>query len=81
LQRFLAKLWPVLLVVFALTLLGSMFAAIFGFIPLISSLLHLNAGNTTDFLYTLGYSMLVLLPLTILAGLAYDIERPILSKR
>ncbi|CAG0993702.1 hypothetical protein ANAEL_02453 [Anaerolineales bacterium] len=75
LRRFLGQSWLVLLILFALTLLGSMFAAIFGFIPLVSSLLDLNAGNTTGFLYSLAYFMLALLPLTILAGLAHDVER------
>jgi hypothetical protein len=56
------------------------FAAIFGFIPLISSLLDLNADNMTGFLYALGYSMLGLLPLIILAGLAHDIEMKIEGK-
>jgi hypothetical protein len=73
LRRFLAKLWLPLLILFALTFLGAMFAAIFGFIPLVSSLFNLGADSSlTDFLYTSGYFMLGLLPLTILAGLAHD---------
>jgi hypothetical protein len=70
----LARLWWLLLVVFALALVSAMFAAIFGFIPVVSNLLNLNASNMTAFLYSLGYAMLGLLPLTILAGLAHDIE-------
>jgi hypothetical protein len=76
-RRLLAGLWWLLLVVFALALLSAMFAAIFGFIPVVSNLLHLNADNMTAFLYSLGYAMLGLLPLTILAGLAHDIEMQI----
>jgi hypothetical protein len=75
LRRFLAKLWLAMLILFALTLLSSMFAAIFGFIPPVSGLLNLSTSNMTRLLYSLGYSMLALLPLTILAGLAQDIER------
>ena len=75
LRRFLAKLWLALLIVFALTLLSSMFAAIFGYIPLVSSLFNLSADKTTELLYSFGYFMLGLLPLTILAGLAHDVER------
>lgn len=71
LPRFLGKLWLPLLVVFTVTLLESMFAAIFGFIPLFD----LEAGSLTGWLYTLGYAMLALLPMTILAGLAHDIDR------
>ena len=66
--------WLTLLVIFTLTLLISMFAAIFGYTPTISSLLNLNTNNMTGMLYSLGYSMLALLPLTILAGLAHDLE-------
>jgi hypothetical protein len=51
-----------------------MFAAIFGYIPVVSSLLNQSADNMTGLLYSLGYVMLGLLPLTILAGLAHDIE-------
>lgn len=76
LRRSLANLWLALLIAFALVLLGSMFAAIFGSIPLVSSLASLNAEHMTSVLYTLGYSLLGLLPLTILAGLAYDVQRP-----
>ena len=75
LRRFLSSVWLALLIIFALTLLISMFAAIFGFIPVISGLLNLKTENTTGLLYSLGYSMLALLPLTILSGLAHDIER------
>jgi hypothetical protein len=76
LPRFLARLWLPLLILFALTFLGAMFAAIFGYIPLVSSLFNLGADRgLTDFLYASGYFMLGLLPLTILAGLAHDIER------
>jgi hypothetical protein len=74
-RRFLAKLWLALLIVFAVALLGSMFAAIFGYFPVVSDLFNLSAEDMTGFLYALGYSMLALLPLTILAGLAHDIER------
>jgi hypothetical protein len=80
LRRFLGKLWLFMLVLFAITLLGSMFAAIFGFIPLFSSLFTLTASDMTGFLYSLAYFMLVLLPLTILAGLAHDLERVDFSK-
>jgi hypothetical protein len=75
LPRFFGKAWLPLLVVFALTLLASMFAAVFGFIPLVSSLFPMTSEELTGLLYTLGYSMLGLLPLTILAGLAHDVER------
>jgi hypothetical protein len=75
LRRFLAQLWLALLITFALTLLSSMFAAIFGFIPLVNSLFNLNTENMTGLLYALGDSMLALLPLTILSGLAHDVER------
>jgi hypothetical protein len=74
LRRFLGKLWLFMLVLFAITLLGSMFAAIFGFIPLVSSLFTLTTSDMTEFLYSLAYFMLILLPLTILAGLAHDVE-------
>lgn len=73
-RRFLARLWWLLLVAFALALSSAMFAAIFGYIPVVSSLFNQNADNMTAFLYSLGYIMLGLLPLTILAGLAHDIE-------
>ncbi len=71
----LAKLWLWLLVIFSISLLGSMIAAIFGYFPIMSELFHLNADNMTNFLYALGYSMLGLLPLTILAGFSYDSRR------
>jgi len=75
LRRFLSLIWLALLIIFGLTLLSSMFAAIFGFIPMVSSLLDLKTENMTGLLYSLGYSMLILLPLTILSGLAHDIKR------
>jgi hypothetical protein len=78
LRRFLARLWLPLLGIFALTLLLSMFAAIFGYIPVVSSLFNVNADkNMTGLLYSLGYFMLGLLPLTILAGLAHDVENQV----
>ncbi len=79
LRRWLAKLWLWLLVGFALALLSAMFAAVFGYIPVISNLFNLNSNNMTAFLYSLGYAMLGLLPLTILAGLAHDVERQVNS--
>jgi hypothetical protein len=73
LRWFLGKLWLALLILFALTLLSSMFAAIFGFPALISGLFKLDSSDITGLLYSLGYFMLALLPLTILAGLTHDI--------
>jgi hypothetical protein len=46
--------------------LSSMFAAIFGFIPLTSNLFQKSGMAITRLFYALGYSMLMLLPLTIL---------------
>lgn len=80
LRRFLAKLWLTLLIIFAVLLLGSMAAAIFGYIPVVSDVFHLSTKDMTGFLYVLGYSMLGLLPLVILTGLAYDIERKVASQ-
>lgn len=80
LRRFFGRTWLFFLVVFVITLLGSMFAAIFGFIPMVSSLFTITASDMTRFLYSLGYFMLVLLPLTILTGLAHDLERADVSK-
>ena len=74
-RRPLARLWPALLIAFGLVLLSSMYAAIFGFIPLVSSFVHLEAESMTGLLYTLGYGTLFLLPLAILAGLAVDLDR------
>jgi hypothetical protein len=74
LRRFMAKQWWWLLIVFALSLCSAIFAAIFGYIPILSSLFNLGENNLTDFLYILGYFMLGLLPLTILSGIAYDVE-------
>ena len=71
LQRSVAKPWWLLLVAFALELSGAMFAAIFGYIPMVSDLFSLSTDNMPDSLYALGYFMLVLLPLTILAGLFF----------
>ncbi len=73
--RFLGALWLWLLLLFAFSLSGMMVAAIFGYIPLLSNLFDLGADTLPGFLTTLGYSMLGLLPLTILAGLASDAER------
>ncbi len=80
LRRFLGKLWLFMLVLFSITFLGSMFAAIFGFTPLVGGLFTLTVSDMIGLLYSLGYSMLVLLPLTILAGLAHDLERVDVSK-
>jgi hypothetical protein len=66
LRRFLTGLWMALLIVFAVMLLSSMFAAIFGFIPLTSNLFQKSGMAITRLFYALGYSMLMLLPLTIL---------------
>jgi len=78
LRRFLTRLWLYLLIVFTLAMLSAMFAAIFGYIPLVSSLFNLHADkNMTGLLYSLGYFMLGLLPLTILTGLAHDIENQV----
>jgi hypothetical protein len=74
LRRLLGKLWLVLLIIFVLALLGSMFAAIFGYFPGVSDLLKPGTESMTGLLYMLGYGMLGLLPVTILAGLAHDIE-------
>lgn len=75
LRRFLGRLW--LLLLFAFSLSGAMIAAIFGYFPLLSNLFDLDADVLPGFLTTLGYTMLGLLPLTILAGLASDAERQI----
>lgn len=69
-RHFLAILWVPLLIVFSVTLLASMFVAIFGFPPL----LDLPSASVTNLLYILGYSMLGLLPLLVLAGLAQDVN-------
>jgi len=74
-RGFLARLWLWFLIVFILTLSSSMAAAIFGFLPVVSNLFSLGADNLTGVLYVLGYFMLGLLPLTILAGFAHDIGR------
>ncbi|MEW5868574.1 MAG: hypothetical protein AB1894_04810 [Chloroflexota bacterium] len=74
LRRGLARLWVGLLVVFALAFLSAMYAAVFGTFPLVGSLFDLRIENMTDTLYSLGYGLLALLPLTVLADLAQDIE-------
>jgi hypothetical protein len=74
LRRLLSRLWLMLLILFVLVFSNAMFAAIFGFMPLVSCLFNLRANSLTEFLYSLGYAMLGLLPLTILTGLAHDIE-------
>jgi hypothetical protein len=73
-RRWLAKLWLWLLVIFVLVFSSAIFAAIFGYIPIVSSLFSVRGSDLTGFLYALGYVMLVLLPLTFLAGFAYDSE-------
>jgi len=52
-----------------------MFAAVFGYIPLLSSLFRLGPDNIAGFLYPLGFSALGLLLLAILAGFAHDREQ------
>jgi hypothetical protein len=74
-RRPLAKLWLVLLIAFVLTFLSAMFAAVFGYFPLIGSLFNLNSSDMTHVLFTLGYSTLGLLPVTVLTGIAHDIQR------
>ena len=81
LQRWLAKIWLWLLILFAILLLSSMVAAIFGYLPLISDLIRLRADKMTGLLYSLGYVMLGLLPLDILAGLAHDIGKQVDQKQ
>jgi hypothetical protein len=71
-RRALAKLWLWLLVVYVLSFCGAIFAAICGYIPIASNLFDLRGSTMTGFLYTLGYLMLGLLPLTFLAGFAQD---------
>jgi hypothetical protein len=73
-RRPLAKLWWLLLLAFDLLFLSAMFAAVFGYIPILSSLYPMSSEEFTAFLFKLGYAMLALLPLTVLAGLAHDIE-------
>lgn len=73
-RRFLARLWLEFLIVFALSFLGAIVAAIFGYFPVVSNLFNLYNDDLTKFLYGLGYSILGLFPLTILAGLARDIQ-------
>ena len=68
----LADLWPWLILAFVLAFSGAIFAAIFGYIPVVSSLFSLRGSSMTGFLYALGYCVLGLLPLTFLAGFAYD---------
>jgi len=74
-RHFLAKLWLWFLVVYLLSFSGAMFAAIFGYFPVLSSLFNLVADRLTDFLFALGFSMLGFFPLIILAGFAGDIDR------
>ena len=61
--------------IFVLVFSSAIFAAIFGYIPIVSNLFSLRGSDLTGFLYALGYVMLGLLPLTFLAGFAYDSER------
>jgi hypothetical protein len=74
LRRSLAKLWLSLLILFALSFSCAIFVAIFGYIPIVSSLFGLSANDLTGFLFGLGYSMLGLLLVTVLAGFARDVE-------
>lgn len=71
-RRPLAKVWPWLLLAFVLSFSSAIFAAIFGYIPVVSNLFSLRGSDLTSFLYALGYFMLGLLPLTFLAGFAHD---------
>ncbi len=72
-RRSLAALWPLLLAAFVVVLLSSTYAAIFGYFPIVGGLSAGSPDGLTGLLYTLGYAMLGLLPVTILAGLAYDV--------
>lgn len=76
-RRCLGALWLWLLLFLVLSLFGAMIIAIFGYFPLLSNLFDLGSDTLHGFLITLGYTMLGLLPLTILAGLASDAERQV----
>ena len=75
LRRLLARLQLWLLVAFLLLFSVAIVMAIFGYFPVVSDLLNWGAVDRTAFLYALGYFMLGLLPLAIIAGIAYDAEK------
>lgn len=74
-RRFLAHVWPWLLLLYSLSLSGAMVAAITGYFPLLSNLFALDTQALPGFLIVLGYATLGLLPLAILAGFAVDAGR------
>jgi hypothetical protein len=74
LRRLLGRLWLWLLIIFVMLLCSAIFAAIFGYIPLVSSLFNLGQADLTNFLYLLGYFMLGVLVLSLFAGIAHDVE-------
>ena len=71
-RRSLAKLWLWLLLAFALSFSCAIFAAIFGYIPIVSNVFSLRGSDLTSLLYALGYFMFGVLPLAFLAGFAHD---------
>ncbi|HVN54914.1 MAG TPA: hypothetical protein VMT46_11340 [Anaerolineaceae bacterium] len=72
LRRAFGTLWLPGLVVFGISFAGAIWAAIFGYFPLVSDLYPLQGEALTAFLWGLADVMLVTLPLAILAALARD---------
>ncbi len=64
--------WLPCLAVFGLSFAGAIWAAIFGYFPLVSELYQLQGESLTAFLWGLANVMLVTLPLSILSALARD---------
>ncbi len=71
-RRVVGWFWLPCLAVFGLSFAGAIWAAIFGYFPLVSELYHLQGESLTAFLWSLADVMLVTLPLSILSSLARD---------
>jgi hypothetical protein len=72
-RSILAKLWPWSIVAFVLMFLVSVEIAIFGH-PLIW---FLDASTAYDILNAIGYTMVGLMLISILSGLAHDIQKQV----
>ncbi len=71
-RRVLGWFWLPCLAIFGLSFAGAIWAAIFGYFPLVSELYHLQEESLTAFLWGLADVMLISLPLSILFALARD---------
>jgi hypothetical protein len=68
-RQFIGKYWLILVCIYSILVFTATFAAIFGYVPIIG---NFGVSNFVDILVFIGIALLIVLPITLISGIAQN---------